>query len=143
MTLTRVRLRWLEDRITASPKLALLPLCGGESPAQTLQGHWNPRLINVHGKQRNFDTGSDRKVSQHTVQHSLLRMVPGGQVPMLSPLHPWESLQRTNEHQNRTMEQRQNMAWSLFCSVCRLPERAMAPGWDESKPADAVGCFRQ
>ncbi|MCI4388645.1 hypothetical protein PGIGA_G00088540 [Pangasianodon gigas] len=60
--------------------------------------------------------GYDRKVSEHTVHRSLLRMGLCShrpvRVPMLTSDHCQKCLQWTGEHQNWTTEQREKVAWS-------------------------------
>ncbi|TMZ23716.1 hypothetical protein EMF65_34440 [Klebsiella pneumoniae] len=91
------------------------------------QGHGRPRLIDARGERRlacvvrsnrratvaqiaqEVNAGSDRKVSEYTVHHSLLHMGLHScrpvRVPMLTPVHRRKHQQWTLEHQNWTTEQ--------------------------------------
>ncbi|ROL44000.1 hypothetical protein DPX16_10284 [Anabarilius grahami] len=84
--------------------------------------HGRPRLNDARGERRlarvvrsnrratvaqiaqEVNAGSDRKVSEYTVHHSLLRMGLDScrpvRVPMLTPVHRRKSQQWTSEHQN-------------------------------------------
>ncbi|KAK3558608.1 hypothetical protein QTP86_021665 [Hemibagrus guttatus] len=89
------------------------------------------------------NAGSDRKGSEYTVHHSLLCMGPHSRravrAPMLTPVHHRKHQQWTSEHQNWTMEQWKNVAWSdesrfllhhvdgRMC-VPLLPGEHLAPG---------------
>uniref|UniRef100_A0A8P4K6M0 Transposable element Tc1 transposase n=1 Tax=Dicentrarchus labrax TaxID=13489 RepID=A0A8P4K6M0_DICLA len=98
------------------------------------QGHGRPRLIDAHGERRlacvvrsnrratvaqiaeKVNAGSDRKVSEHTVHRTLLRLGLRGRrpvtVPMLARVHCQKRLQWAHEHQNWTTEQWKKVAWS-------------------------------
>uniref|UniRef100_A0A8P4G4M8 Transposable element Tcb1 transposase n=1 Tax=Dicentrarchus labrax TaxID=13489 RepID=A0A8P4G4M8_DICLA len=98
------------------------------------QGQGRPRLIDARGERRlarvvqsnrratvaqiaeKVNAGSDRKVSEHTVHRSLLRIglrrYRPVRVPMLTPVHCRERLQWALEHQNWTTEQWKKVAWS-------------------------------
>ncbi|ROJ44626.1 Zinc transporter ZIP11 [Anabarilius grahami] len=103
------------------------------------QGHGRPRLIDARGERRlahvvrfnrratvaqiaqEVNAGSDRKVSEYTVHHSLLclglhRCRPV-RVPMLTPVHRRKSQQRTREHQNWTTEQWKKVAWYIHLYI--------------------------
>ena len=62
------------------------------------------------------NAGSDRKVSEYTVHHSLLRMGLHSRrpvrVPMLTPVHRQKHQLWAREHQNWTTEQWKKVAWS-------------------------------
>lgn len=125
------------------------------------QGRGRPRLIDARGERRlarvvrsnrratvaqiaeKVNAGSDRKVSEHTVHHSLLRMGLRSRrpvrVPMMTPVHCRKRLQWAREHQNWTTEQWKKVAWSDESRfllhhvdgrvrVRRLPGEHMAPG---------------
>ena len=130
-------------------------------PVNRRQGHGRPRLIDARGERRlarlvrshrratvaqiaeKVNAGYDRKVSEHTVHRSLLRMGLRSRrpvrVPMLTPVHRRKRLQWARERQNWTMEQWKKVAWSdesrfLLHHVdgrvrvrC-LPGEEMAPG---------------
>ncbi|KAK3508236.1 hypothetical protein QTP70_017665 [Hemibagrus guttatus] len=91
------------------------------------QGHGRPRLIDARGERRlarvvrsnrqatvaqtvaeEVNAGSDRKVSEYTVHHSLLRTGPHSyrsvRVSMLTPVHHRKHQQWAREHQNWTTE---------------------------------------
>ncbi|KAK3522147.1 hypothetical protein QTP70_026962 [Hemibagrus guttatus] len=111
------------------------------------QGHGRPRLIDARGERRlarvirsnrqatvaqiveEVNAGSDRKMSEYTVPHSLLRMGPHSRrpvrVPMLTPVHRRKCQQWAREHQNWTMEQWKKVSWSD--ESCFLLHH-MAPG---------------
>ncbi|ROL55574.1 Ras-specific guanine nucleotide-releasing factor RalGPS2 [Anabarilius grahami] len=65
------------------------------------------------------NAGSDRKVSEYTVHHSLLRMGLHSRrpvrVPMLTPVHCRKRQQWAHEFQNWTTEQWKKVAWSGAC----------------------------
>ena len=125
------------------------------------QGHGRPRLIDARGERRlarvvrsnrratvaqiaqEVNAGSDRKVSEYTVHHSLLRMELHScrpvRVPMLTPVHRRKRQQWAREHQNWTTEQWKKVAWSDESRfllhhvdgrvrVRRFPGEHMAPG---------------
>ncbi|KAM8960365.1 LOW QUALITY PROTEIN: uncharacterized protein RCH25_036055 [Pelodytes ibericus] len=97
------------------------------------QGHGRPRLIDTRGERRlarvvrsnigatvaqiteNVNAGSARKVSEHTVHRSLLRMGLRShravKVPILSPVHCQKRIQWAHEHENWTTEQWKKVAW--------------------------------
>ncbi|KAK3563503.1 hypothetical protein QTP86_030370 [Hemibagrus guttatus] len=59
------------------------------------------------------NAGSDRKVSEYTVHHSLLRMGRRPvRVPILTPVHHQKCHQWARVHQNWTTEQWKKVAWS-------------------------------
>ena len=89
------------------------------------------------------NAGSDRKVSEYTVHHSLLCMGLHScrpvRVSMLTPVHRRKHQQWAREHQNWTTEQWKKVAWSdesrfllhhVDGQVCvhHLPGEHMAPG---------------
>ena len=140
------------------------------------QSHRRPRLTDACGEQRlarmvrsnrwatvaqiseEVNVGSDRKVSEHTVHRSLLRMGMHNRrpvrVPMLTPVHRREHQQWTCEHQNWTTEQRKRwpglmnhiffyITWMARCvCVAYLGDTWYqdAPS-EEGKPAEAVWCL--
>ncbi|ROL50049.1 Transposable element Tc1 transposase [Anabarilius grahami] len=97
-------------------------------------GHGRPRLIDARGERRlarvvrsirgatvaqiaqEVNAGSDRKVSEYTVHHSLLRMGVHSRipvlVPMLTPVHRRKRQQWEREHQKWSTEQWKMVAWS-------------------------------
>ncbi|KAE8297395.1 Transposable element Tcb1 transposase Transposable element Barney transposase [Larimichthys crocea] len=109
------------------------------------QGHGRPRLIDARGERKlarvvqsnrqatvaqiaeKVNAGSDRKVSEHTVHRSLLRMGLRChrpiRVPMLTPIHCQKRQQWALKHQHWTAEQWKKVAWS---DVRRLPGKHMA-----------------
>ena len=73
-----------------------------------------------------INAGSDRKVSEYTVHHSLLCMGLHScrpvRVPMLTPVHCRKHQQWAREHQNWTTDQWKMVVWSdescfLLCHV--------------------------
>ncbi|ROL45969.1 hypothetical protein DPX16_4783 [Anabarilius grahami] len=98
------------------------------------QSHGLSRLIDARGERRlarvvrsnrratvaqtaqEVNAGSDRKVSEYTVHHSLLRMGLHSRrqvrVPMLTPVHLRKCQQWTLENQNWTTEQWKTVVWS-------------------------------
>ncbi|KAK3535233.1 hypothetical protein QTP70_005025 [Hemibagrus guttatus] len=125
------------------------------------QGHGRPRLTDTRGERRlarvirskgratvaqiaeEVNAGSDRKVSEYTVHHSLLCMGPHSRrpvsEPMMTPVHLRKCQQWAREYQNWTVEQWKKVTWSdeshfllhhVDCQVHvrHLPGEHMAPG---------------
>ena len=101
----------------------------------------NIRRATVAQIAEEVDAGSDWKVSDYTVHHSLLCMGLHShravRVPILTPNHRWEHQQWAHEHQNWTTEQWKKVVWSdescfllhhVDGRVRRLPGEHMAPG---------------
>lgn len=111
-------------------------------PVNRRQGHGRPRLIDARGERRlarvvqshrratvaqiteKVNAGSDRKVSEHTVHRSLLRLglrrCRPLRVPLLAarcpvPTAPVHRFQWAHEHQNWGAEQWKKVAWSGEC----------------------------
>lgn len=108
-------------------------------PSNRRQGHGRPRLIDAQGEQRlalvvqsnawatvaqiteKVNAGSDRKVSEHTVHRSLLRMEQSGcspvRVSMLAAahVHSQKRIESAHEHQNWTKEQLKEVTRSDEC----------------------------
>uniref|UniRef100_A0A3Q3JTD4 Transposase Tc1-like domain-containing protein n=1 Tax=Monopterus albus TaxID=43700 RepID=A0A3Q3JTD4_MONAL len=130
-------------------------------PVNRRQGHGRPRLIDARGEGRlvrlvqshrratvaqiseKLNADSDRKVSEHTVHRSLLRMGLCSRrpvrLPVLTPVLHQKRLQWAREHQNWTMEKWKKVAWSGESRfllhhvdgqvhVRRLPEEELTPG---------------
>ncbi|KAK3536143.1 hypothetical protein QTP70_031330 [Hemibagrus guttatus] len=114
------------------------------------QGHGRPRQrwqrnrrATVAQTAEEVNAGSDRKVSEYTMHHSLLHMGPHSRrpvrVPVLTPVHHRKRQQWAREHQNWTTEQWKKVAWSDesrfllhhvdgWVRVRGLPGEHMAPG---------------
>lgn len=64
----------------------------------------------------NYNNGDQKKVSQHTVQRSLLRMGlrsrRPSRVPLLTAHHRQQRLQWAREHRNWTIEEWKAVTWS-------------------------------
>ncbi len=97
------------------------------------QGHGKPRLARVTRSRRwatvahiaqEVNAGSDGKVSEYTVHHSLLPMGLHShrpvRVPMLTPVHRLKRQQWAREHQNWTTEQWKKLVWSIMFSFTSL-----------------------
>jgi len=87
--------------------------CGERRLARVVRSN---RRATVAQIAREVNAGSDRKVSEYTVHHSLLRMglysCRPVRVPMLTPGHHRKHQQWVCEHQNWTIEQWKKVAWS-------------------------------
>ena len=138
-------------------------------PVNRRQGHGRPRLIDTRGERRlarvvqlhrkatvaqiaeKLNAGCDRKVSEHTVHRSLLRMGLRShrpvKEPLLTPVLRRQRLQWARERQNWTVEQWKKVAWSgesRFCllnvdgRVCvrRLSVEDVAAGCDAERRQD-------
>lgn len=139
--------------------------CKEGEAASRRQGHGRPRLIDALGERRlasmvesdrtatvaqiaeKVNAGSQRKVSEHTVHRSLLRMgLRRRQVSasMLADVHRQKRLQWALEHQDWTTEQWKRVAWSResrfllhhtdkSVTVRRLPGEMDAPGGNPAR----------